>query len=319
MNLWRSGHWGSLAATFLICGNVARADMFGSGPNSFQIDFVTIGDAGNAADTTGNPNPAGAVSYEYRIGRYEISEQMIDKANALGGLGITKDSRGPDKPATSISWYEAATFVDWLNTSTGNPPAYKFDTGGDFQLWTPIDAGFNPKNLYRNSLAKYALPSDDEWYKAAYYDPTKGVYYDYPTGSNLVPDGVDFPGDPNFDANYSEKISNEPTDVTNVGRLSPFGTGGQGGNAYEWEETAFDLLNDSTLSARGLRGGAWNVFHGGLLSTERSYDPPDYGDYREGFRVVSVVPEPTLLTILGALLSYIGIFRHRQFSGVNTN
>jgi len=76
----------------------AHADTFGSGANSFQIDFVTIGDPGNPPDA--NPNPAGAVSYEYRIGTYEISEQMIDKANSLGGLGITKDTRGPDMPAT---------------------------------------------------------------------------------------------------------------------------------------------------------------------------------------------------------------------------
>jgi len=52
------------------------------------------------------------VPYSYRIGKYEISEQMIDKANALGGLGITKDSRGPDKPATNVTWFEAAKFVN---------------------------------------------------------------------------------------------------------------------------------------------------------------------------------------------------------------
>ena len=56
-----------------------------------------------------------ARAYTYRIGKFEISEQMIDKANALGGLGITKDTRGPDFPATSVTWYEAARFVNWLN------------------------------------------------------------------------------------------------------------------------------------------------------------------------------------------------------------
>ena len=60
------------------------------------------------------------------MGKFEISEQMIDKANTLGGLGITKDTRGADKPATGVSWNEAARFVNWLNTSTGSTPAYKF-------------------------------------------------------------------------------------------------------------------------------------------------------------------------------------------------
>ena len=187
----------------------AAADTFGSGANTFDIEFVSIGNPGNAADTTGNPNPAGSVPYTYRMGKFEISEQMIDKANALGGLGITKDTRGADKPATSMSWNEAARFVNWLNTSTGSTPAYKFaiqpgevgySANANIELWTISDAGYNPNNLYRNSLARYFLPSVDEWYKAAYYDPTSGVYYDYPTGSDSVPDGIDFAGDPDFDA-----------------------------------------------------------------------------------------------------------------------
>src|SRR3954462_240759 len=109
----------------------AGADTFGNGANSFDIDFVTIGKPGNPPDA--NPNPAGAVPFSYRIGKYEISEQMIDKANALGGLGITKDTRGPDYPATSVTWFEAAKFVNWLDTSTGIVPAYKFDASGNFQ------------------------------------------------------------------------------------------------------------------------------------------------------------------------------------------
>ena len=106
--------------------NLAHADTFGSGANTFNIEFVTIGNPGNAADTTGEPNPAGSVPTPIDMGKFEISEQMIDKANALGGLGITKDTRGADKPATSMSWNEAARFVNWLNTSSGSTPAYKF-------------------------------------------------------------------------------------------------------------------------------------------------------------------------------------------------
>jgi len=235
----------------------AHADTFGSGDDQFDIDFVTIGNPGNADDTTGSPNPAGKVEYAYRMGQFEISEDMIDKANTLGGLGITKDTRGPDKPATSVSWFEAAQFVNWLNTSSGSTEAYKFNAG-NIELWQSGDAGYNPNNLYRNSLATYFLPSMDEWYKAAYYDPTGGVYYDYPTGSDSVPDGIDFAGDTTFDAVFSDGGFNPaPNDITDVGVLSPYGTAGQGGNVFEWEETDFDLVNDSSSSARGVRGGYW--------------------------------------------------------------
>src|SRR3954467_12978891 len=116
--------WTAAFAVLLYSG-FSRADTFGSGANSFDIDFVTVGNPGNPADA--NPNPAGAVPYVYRIGKYEISEQMIDKANALGALGTTKDTRGPDYPATSVTWYEAAKFVNWLDSSSGSVPAYKFD------------------------------------------------------------------------------------------------------------------------------------------------------------------------------------------------
>ena len=141
----------------------------------------------------------------------------------MGGLGITKDIRGPDKPATSVTWNEAARFVNWLNTSTGSTPAYKFavqpgevgyNANANIELWTISDAGYDPNNLYRNSLARYFLPSVDEWYKAAYYDPTSGVYYDYPTGSNSMPDGIDFAGDPNFDAVFSDGLRPTPSPTT---------------------------------------------------------------------------------------------------------
>src|SRR5262245_22495662 len=111
----------TLAFSFLLIvglSNCALADTFGSGDNTFNIDFVTIGSPGNAPDVSGIGAP-GAVSYEYRVGIYEISEQMIDKASAMGLIGITKDSRAPDSPATSVTWYESAKFVNWLNTSTG--------------------------------------------------------------------------------------------------------------------------------------------------------------------------------------------------------
>ena len=63
----------------------AQADTFGTSGNEFTIDFVNIGNAGNAADTTGY----GAVPYEYRVGTYEISKNAIDKATASGMSDVT--------------------------------------------------------------------------------------------------------------------------------------------------------------------------------------------------------------------------------------
>lgn len=306
----------SLFFIVLFASPEIRADSFGSSSNTFDIEFVTIGTPGNPADTTGNPNPAGSVNYTYRIGKFEISEDMINKANTISQadgnpLGILHANRGTNKPATDIDWFEAAEFVNWLNISTGNSPAYKFDSNNNFQLWASTDVGYNPTNLYRNSLARYVLPNVDEWYKAAYYDPNNGIYYDYPTGSNTAPDGIDFAGDPNFEVVYSTGGSNPlPNDITDVGVLSPFGTAGQGGNALEWEETEFDLINDSASSRRGFRGGTWNV-SGELRSTNRFGMPPTNQSTIgfTGFRIASIViPEPATcgLAIIATLCLAMG-------------
>ena len=114
-------------------------------------------------------------------------------------LGIAIDSRGSDKPATSLSWYEAAQFINWLNTSNSvsrrrtscpAPGDVGYGATSNIELWPSGDPGYNPNNLFRNSQAHYFLPSVDEWYKAAYFDPSGGVYYDYPTGSNSAPTAV---------------------------------------------------------------------------------------------------------------------------------
>jgi hypothetical protein len=285
------------------------ADTFGSGANTFDIEFVSIGNPNNSADTTGNPNPAGSVPYTYRMGNFEISEQMIDKANAEAGLGITKDTRDADKPATSTSWNEAARFVNWLNTSTGSTPAYKFalqpgdggySSNADIQLWTPSDAGYNPNNLYRNSLSRYFLPSFDEWYKAAYYDPTAsgglGGYWNFPTGSDTAPTPVSS-GTAASTAVYNGQAG--PADITTAGGLSRFGTMGQGGNAFEWQETSNDLTNNgTTFESHGVRGGSWAGDSPFLSSSNRSGSFPTVQNNLFGFRVASSIPEPSTLLLL---------------------
>jgi hypothetical protein len=291
---------------FISITSRAMCESFGSGINTFGIEFVPIGSPNNPADTTGSPNPVGSVSYAYRIGKYEISRDMINKANALGSLGVTLDTSGfggvgINEPATGISWNEAARFINWLNTSQGVSPAYKFfyqpgepnyDSNQFIQSWEVGDAGYDPNNPYRNSLARYFLPSANEWYKAAYFDPVNNSYYQYPTGSNSEPDGIDFVGDTNFEVVYRDQSFNPaPNDITNAGLLSPYGTMAQGGNAWEWNETDTDLVND--FGDRIVRGGNWDNFSPYLSSTNFLSQSAAVQAYSFGFRVASVIPEPT--------------------------
>ena len=63
----------------------------------------TIGNPGNTADTTGDPNPAGSVAYAFRMGQFDISEQMIEQGQQCWATWSYQDTRGPDKPATSVT------------------------------------------------------------------------------------------------------------------------------------------------------------------------------------------------------------------------
>ena len=78
-------------------------------------------------------------------------------------------------------------------------------------------------NPYRNRFAKYFLPNGDEWYKAAYYEPTSGVYFDYPTGSNTMPTPV-ANGIAVGTAVYHQAFGQGPAVITDAGGLSPYGT-----------------------------------------------------------------------------------------------
>jgi formylglycine-generating enzyme len=312
-----------LVAALVAIGYSARAlaDTFGSGANTFTIDFVFVGNQANTFDFTGDPTPAGSVSYVYRIGTYEISRDMINKANNLGNLGITLfdmtpyGGNGVNRPATGISWNEAARFINWLNTSTGSPPAYKFalqpgsvgyNANASNQLWTPSDPGYDFNNPYRNGLAQYFLPSADEWYKAAYNDPTSDVYYDFPTGSDSQPTAVGS-GTAAGTAVYNQTTAHGPADITLAGGLSLYGTMGQGGNVYEWEETDYDMVNDS--GSRGLRGGDWDDNSTGLRSTTRANVSPATQFNDIGFRVASI-PEPTTMVL--AALGMVALLLRRR-------
>ena len=296
--------------------SVAGTVRFGSGTNTFQMEFVIIGNPGNSPDDTGTPNLAGAVAYEYGIGKFEVSEDMINKFNALQSLQISMGSFGANKPATFVSWNEAARFVNWLNTSTGGVAAYNFTTSGvndSIALWQAGDAGFDPLNPYRNSLAKYVLPSYNEWYKAAYYDPDSSTYYNFPNGSDSAPLAVTS-GVADNTAVYSQSLAQGPADVNQAGGLSPYRVMGLGGNVFEWEESSADLSNGSDSSSRGLRGGAWNSNSNNLSSSSRLTSfPAWYETENVGFRVVTLslsdppaVPEPSMM-LIGTLFGLGGL------------
>lgn len=268
-------------------GRAGIAYTFGTGGDAFTIDFVHVANANNAADNTGY----GAVPYDFLMGTYEISGNLIAKATAGGLTGVSASSGATDKPATGVSWIEAAKFVNWLNSSLGYQPAYNF-SGGTFQLWSSAEAWQNGgENLYRHRAAHFFLPSEDEWYKAAYYDGNLGVYYDYPTGSNSAPTPVGRSTAPNT-AVYKQSTAYTPAEYYRAGGLSPYGTMGQGGNVYERLESALDGLNDSPTELRTTRSGVWWAANDAQLLPSYRTGNDTTGEYFATSFRVAAVPEP---------------------------
>ena len=289
-------------------------ETFSHNANSFQMQFVKIGDAGNSGKNAGLSRPIGDVNYEYWMGKFEVDAWQIAVGNASGIVGVSVAdwnhrgyTFGTNPPATGISWQEAARFVNWMNISKGYSPAYKFASYGPFNsydptytglndmmmLWDPNDVGYNPNNPFRNSRARYFLPSLDEWFKAAFYDPTlnsgNGGYWDFPTTSNTAPTPV--PGGA-VGAVYDSQTG--PANVDDAGSLSWYATMAQGGNVYELAETAFDLNNNDINKNRAVVGGNWGspatqISSDFMFSSTPSAPNDSYGI---GFRVAMVVEPP---------------------------
>ena len=219
------------------------------------------------------------------------------------------------QPVANISWFQAAAFVNYLNTSTGRPAAYQLNgTNTELTLWTSGQAWqAGGQNLYRNKDAYYFLPNENEWYKAAYHQNT-GVnadYWDYATGSNSIPDGIDFSGDTAFDAVFNQGFDQgSPNEVTNVGLASAYGTMGQNGNVFEWSESTHDGINDSSSEDRAVRGGYWLDAGFDLRSSDRVNSSPALEYSNVGFRVASV-PEPSS-TVLMCSAGLLALARRRR-------
>jgi hypothetical protein len=225
----------------LLCAQAVSAqpaslpDQFGSGSNAFTIDFVVVGDVGNAPHSSG----VGSVGYHYRIGKYEISENFITKAEAQGMTSVPREFGFGDQPI-DISWADAAKFVNFLNTSKGYPAAYNVVEG---QLPT------------RNPNAYYYIPSDNEWVKAAHYKGggTNAGYWRYAIGSDTTPQPTNSSVLPNTVVYWGQSSQSYPsTSVYTAGGLSPYGTMGQNGNFSEYTDTLF------AINQRRTRGGAFS-------------------------------------------------------------
>ena len=158
----------------------------------------------------------------------------------------------------------------------------------------------NSGTILKNSGASVWLPSEDEWYKAAYYNATPTPSYSlYANGQNSIT---------TVDANYGGSISSSTVVGNYSGDASPYGTFDQGGNVWEWNDAMFG-------SSRLLRGGSFTYGEAALRASFRDNNDPSGEDRTIGFRVASsiaAVPEPSGLLTTSALVASSLLMRRRS-------
>jgi formylglycine-generating enzyme required for sulfatase activity len=306
------------------------------------IETVYVGNPGNPGELSGVGAGGsgldvivGGVDYSFQMGKYEISAgQYTEFLNAVAwtdtyhlyDTGMVQDPAGcqiirggqsgsytysiatefADLPVNYVSWGDAARYANWLHN--GQPAGVQNGTtteDGSYFLNGAVD---NDELLaiVRESDATWVIPTEDEWYKAAYHknDGLTANYWDYPMGSSDRPNNGIPDGDTGNSANFwdGEYVVGPPFWRTVVGHYlesdSPYGTFDQGGNVWEWNETKIQEWY------RGLRGGSFAERSFGLgdgvtrlrASNRFRHYPIEELSYI-GFRLAHV-PEPAAMVFM---------------------
>ena len=285
------------------------------------LDMVTVGDPGNTADDT----TYGAVATSFQIMKYEwTNSQYTDFLNSVAATdtyslynadmginarsGITQSgSSGSytyavktdmgDKPVNYVDWFAAARVSNWL--MNGGTSSSSTETGA--YTLSGSTSGNAPAV---NSNATFYVPTEDQWYKAAYYKggSTNAGYWDYATQSDSDPTavtagstGIGSSGSTGNFANYNDAAdwNSQNGNVTTVGTnggASAYGAFDMSGNVDEWND-----LTGAAGSSRGLRGGLWYYDASALSSSYRRTYDPSVENGGIAFRLASpvAVPEPS--------------------------
>ena len=303
----------------------------GAAQAALVIDTVYVGDAGNTGNTDAFGH--GGVDYGYHIGTYEVTNaQYVSFLNAkaksdphglyhssmvtdLGGILRSGDDGSyvyqtkagfSNRPLNYVSFVDALRFCNWLSNGQGDGDT---ETGTYRMSTDPLEIVRDPAAWAAGGVA---IATDDEWYKAAYYDPTldgDGGYWTYPTQSDTITTA---------DANYRELSAVTSIAVGSYSHApSYYGTYDQGGNMSEFTET----IQGPGLYYRGDKGGnfmrseAYLRSDGIVWSGNTGIKSWDVESTPVGFRLVSLNPIPELAVaplFLGlSTLCWVGVWRRR--------
>jgi formylglycine-generating enzyme required for sulfatase activity len=222
-------------------------------PSTFDnIDFIKV-DVPNTGNYDKNIyefsksyEKRGEIEYFYRISKYPITNKLYNIFLTQNSEQINENN---ELPVVNISFLDACYYCNWLTTGSKDKGLYKIENG-------------IVRLLSKNG---YYIPNENEWHKAAFYDPKTEQYFLYATGSNIVPKKANyFSADRNIvnflyeekiedsllQKNYESRLTGKLTPVCSfINTFSPFGTFDQNGNVWE-------LVDTKDNNVKTLKGGS---------------------------------------------------------------
>ena len=326
--------WLPALAASLVIAQVASA---------VTIDWATVGRAGNACDPQ-SQGCFGGVAYSYQISKYETTNAQyaeflnavaatdtnnlfntnmadpriqttqnipylggIERSGSQGSYSYRTIAGRENLPVNWISFYDTLRFANWLHNGQPIGAQNGFTTeDGAYTFSGETTVG------ERNAEASIFLTSEDEWYKAAYYNPATNTYFDYPTATDVQLQCA-LPGATPNTASCGWVSSDFSEVGSYTGTASAVGTFDQAGNVIEWNET----LVEHAFLRRGLRGGTLGSDQfqltrpTSLMASAREQQNPAFHYYNHGFRVArAAIPEPSTALLLA--IGLVGLAAQRK-------
>ena len=201
---------------FQLC---AASHLFGQ-VTTEDIAISTVGDPGNATDTSGSPGTTcyygyGSVAYTFGIGTYDVT--LNQYTTFLNAVATTSDLYGlynpslatnlnvagiaqsgvpgnysystigdGNRPVTYVSWFDSVRFTNWLQN--GQPTTGVEDATSTEDGAYTLNGLVSGTGVAKNTNATWWIPTMDESHNAACYDPSlnsgTGGYWIYATRSN---------------------------------------------------------------------------------------------------------------------------------------
>lgn len=231
----------------------------------------------------------------FAIGEAEVTNAMYRRfrPNHNSGSGLNGDAQ----PAVSLTWDDAARYLNWISELEGHPPAYHEEKKRMVAI-LPLTMG-------------YRLPTEAEWVYVARYEAgkrSKSNPLKFPWGFSMPPIARS--------GNFADQTAAGLVPIQIQGyrdgyrktspvrsfRANILGLYDVGGNAAEWINDFYDasaggrkLSRDPTGPKSGrfhvIRGSSWR--HGSITELRLSFR--DYSDEKRndiGFRIARYVQIP---------------------------